>query len=74
MPLLEVKVDIAGGDRKGDPLVISLPEDFRNKTVPLLVDDGLVYAKADNQANIVIKNRETATLIKRKGFVVVNAE
>ena len=74
LPLLEVKVDIAGGDRKGDPLVISLPEEFRNKTVPLLVDDGLVYAKADNQANIVIKNKETATLIKRKGFVVVNAE
>ena len=74
LPLLEVKVDIAGGDRKGDPLVISLPEEFRNKTVPLLVDDGLVYAKADNQANIVIKNKETATLIKRKGFVVVNTE
>ena len=74
LPLLEVKVDIAGGDRKGDPLVISLPEEFRNKTVPLLVDDGLVYAKADNQANIVIKNKETSTLIKRKGFVVVNAE
>ena len=74
LPLLEVKVHIAGGDRKGDPLVISLPEEFRNKTVPLLVDDGLVYAKADNQANIVIKNKETSTLIKRKGFVVVNAE
>lgn len=74
LPLLDVKVDIAGGDRKGDPLVISLPEEFRNKTVPLLVDDGLVYARADNQANIVIKNKETSTLIKRKGFVVVNAE
>jgi len=74
LPLLDVKVDIAGGDRKGDPLVISLPEDFRNKTVPLLVDDWLVYAKADNQANIVIKNKETATLIKRKGFVVINVE
>lgn len=74
LPLLEVKVDIAGGDRKGDPLVISLPEEFRNKTVPLLVDDGLVYARADNQANIVIKNKETAMLIKRKGFFVVNAE
>lgn len=74
LPLLEVKVDIAGGDRKGDPLVISLPEELRNKTVPLLVDDGLVYARADNQANIVIKNKETAMLIKRKGFVVVNAE
>ena len=74
LPLLDVKVDIAGGDRKGDPLVISLPEEFRNKTVPLLVDDGLVYARADNQANIVIKNKETAMLIKRKGFVVVNAE
>lgn len=74
LPLLEVKVDIAGGDRKGDPLVISLPEEFRNKTVPLLVDDGLVYARADNQANIAIKNKETAMLIKRKGFVVVNAE
>ncbi len=74
LPLLDVKVDIAGGDRKGDPLMISLPEEFRNKTVPLLVDDGLVYAKADNQANIVIKNKETSTLIKRKGFVVVNAE
>ena len=74
LPLLEVKVDIAGGDRKGDPLVISLPEEFRNRTVPLLVDDGLVYARADNQANIVIKNKETAMLIKRKGFVVVNAE
>lgn len=73
LPLLDVKVDIAGGDRKGDPLVISLPEEFRNKTVPLLVDDGLVYARADNQANIVIKNKETSTLIKRKGFVVVNA-
>lgn len=74
LPLLDVKVDIAGGDRKGDPLVISLPEELRNKTVPLLVDDGLVYARADNQANIVIKNKETAMLIKRKGFVVVNAE
>lgn len=74
LPLLQVQVDIAGGERKGDPLVISLPEEFRNKTVPLLVDDGLVYAKADAQANIVIKNKETATLIKRKGFVVVNME
>ena len=54
--------------------MISLPEEFRNKTVPLLVDDGLVYAKADNNANIVIKAKETATLIKRKGFVVVNVE
>ncbi len=74
MPLLDVKVQIAGGERKNDPLVISLPEEFRNKTVPLLIDDGLVYAKVDNQANIVIKTKETATLIKRKGFVVVNAE
>ncbi len=69
-----MKVQIAGGERKNDPLVISLPEEFRNKTVPLLIDDGLVYAKVDNQANIVIKTKETATLIKRKGFVVVNAE
>lgn len=67
-------MDIAGGNRKGEPLVISLPESFREKTVPLLVDDGLVYAKADTQANIVIKNKETANLIKRKGFVVVNIE
>ncbi len=74
LPLLDVKVQIAGGERKNDPLVISLPEEFRNKTVPLLIDDGLVYAKVDNQANIVIKTKETATLIKRKGFVVVNAE
>lgn len=69
-----MQVDIAGGNRKGEPLVISLPESFREKTVPLLVDDGLVYAKADTQANIVIKNKETANLIKRKGFVVVNIE
>ncbi|MBQ9554153.1 hypothetical protein IJU97_04290 [bacterium] len=46
--------------------MISLPESFRNKTVPLLVDDGLVYAKADNQANIVINSKETQSLIKRK--------
>lgn len=69
-----MQVDIAGGNRKGEPLMISLPESFREKTVPLLVDDGLVYAKADTQANIVIKNKETANLMKRKGFVVVNIE
>jgi hypothetical protein len=72
--LLDVKVDIAGGERKNEPLIISLPENFRNKTVPLLVDDGLIYAKADNNANIVINSRQTSSLIKRKGFVVVNTE
>lgn len=74
LPLLDVKVDIAGGERKNEPLIISLPENFRNKTVPLLVDDGLIYAKADNNANIVINSRQTSSLIKRKGFVVVNTE
>ena len=72
--MLDVKVDIAGGERKNEPLIISLPENFRNKTVPLLVDDGLIYAKADNNANIVINSRQTSSLIKRKGFVVVNTE
>jgi predicted PilT family ATPase len=74
LPLLDVKVDIAWGERKNEPLIISLPESFRNKTVPLLVDDGLIYAKADNNANIVINSRQTSSLIKRKGFVVVNTE
>jgi predicted PilT family ATPase len=74
LPLLDVKVDIAWGERKWEPLIISLPESFRNKTVPLLVDDGLVYAKADNNANIVINSKQTSSLIKRKGFVVVNTE
>ena len=74
LPLLDVKVDIAWGDRKNEPLIISLPENYRNKTVPLLVDDGLVYAKTDNNANIVINSKQTASLIKRKGFVVVNTE
>ena len=74
LPLLDVKVDIAWGERKGEPLIISLPESFRNKTVPLLVDDWLIYAKADNNANIVINNKQTSSIIKRKGFVVVNTE
>jgi len=74
LPLLDVKVDVAGWERKNEPLIISLPESFRNKTVPLLVDDGLIYAKADNNANIVISSRQTSSLIKRKGFVVVNTE
>jgi hypothetical protein len=34
----------------------------------------LVYAKTDNNANIVINSKQTASLIKRKGFVVVNTE
>lgn len=71
LPLLDEKIDIAGGNKKNEPLVISLPEAYRNKTVCLLVDDGLVYAKANDQANIVINARETITLIRRKGFVVV---
>jgi hypothetical protein len=74
LPLLDVKVDIAWWERKWEPLIISLPESFRNKTVPLLVDDGLVYAKADNNANIIINSKQTSSLIKRKGFVVVNTE
>jgi len=74
LPLLDVKVDIAWWNKKWEPLVISLPEEFKNKTVPLLIDDGLVYGKADNQANIVLNNKEIISLVRRKGFVIVNTE
>jgi hypothetical protein len=40
----------------------------------LLIDDGLVYGKADNQANIVLNNKEIISLVRRKGFVIVNTE
>ena len=53
--------------------VVLTVEDTKSEG-PVHKADGLVYARADNQANIVIKNKETAMLIKRKGFVVVNAE
>lgn len=72
MPLLDIKIDIAGGNKKNESLVISLPEEYRNKTMTLLVDDGLVYAKTNAQANIVINNKQTMALIRRKGFVVVD--
>lgn len=74
LPLLDAKIDIAGGDRKNDPLIISLPEEYRNKTICLLVDDGLIYAKSNDQANILINNRETCNLIKKKGFVIVKTQ
>ena len=74
LPLLDAKIDIAGGERKNDPLIISLPEEYRNKTICLLVDDGLIYAKSNDQANILINNRETCNLIKKKGFVVVKTQ
>ena len=74
LPLLDAKIDIAGGDRKNDPLIISLPEEYRNKTICLLVDDGLIYAKSNDQANILINNRETSNLIKKKGFVIVKTQ
>ena len=74
LPLLDAKIDIAGGDRKNEPLIISLPEEYRNKTICLLVDDGLIYAKSNDQANILINNRETSNLIKKKGFVIVKIQ
>lgn len=74
LPLLDAKVDIAGGNSKNEPLVISLPEEYRNKTICLLVDDGLVYAKSNSQANIVINNKQSIQLIKRKGFVIVDLQ
>lgn len=74
LPLLDAKVDIAGGNSKNEPLIISLPEAYRNKTICLLVDDGLVYAKSNDQANIVINNKQTIQLIKRKGFVIVDLQ
>lgn len=72
MPLLDVKVDIAGGNKKNEPLVIALPQEYANKTMVLLVDDGLLYAKTNSQANIVINTKELITLIRRKGFVLVD--
>lgn len=74
LPLLDVKVDIAGGNKKNEPLVIALPEEYRNTTICLLIDDGLIYTKTNAQANIVINNRETATMIRRKGFVIVDTQ
>ena len=71
LPLLDVKVDIAGGNKKNEPLVIALPQEYANQTITLLVDDGLLYAKTNNQANIVINDKQVTTLIKRKGFVIV---
>ena len=71
LPLLDVKVDIAGGNKKNEPLVIALPQEYANQTVTLLVDDGLLYAKTNNQANIVINDKQVITLIRRKGFVIV---
>ena len=72
MPLLDVKVDIAGGNKKNEPLVIALPQEYANKTMVLLVDDGLLYAKTNSQANIVINTKELITLIRRKSFVLVD--
>ena len=66
--MLDVKVDIAGGNKKNEPLVIALPQEYANKTMALLVDDGLLYAKTNSQANIVINTKELITLIRRKGF------
>ena len=71
LPLLDVKVDIAGGNKKNEPLVIALPQEYANQTITLLVDDGLLYAKTNNQANIVINDKQVTTLIRRKGFVIV---
>ena len=70
--MLDVKVDIAGGNKKNEPLVIALPQEYANKTMALLVDDGLLYAKTNSQANIVINTKELITLIRRKGFVLVD--
>ncbi len=67
-----MKVDIAGGNKKNEPLVIALPQEYANKTMALLVDDGLLYAKTNSQANIVINTKELITLIRRKGFVLVD--
>lgn len=67
-----MKVDIAGGNKKNEPLVIALPQEYANKTMVLLVDDGLLYAKTNSQANIVINTKELITLIRRKGFVLVD--
>lgn len=66
-----MKVDIAGGNKKNEPLVIALPQEYANQTITLLVDDGLLYAKTNNQANIVINDKQVTTLIRRKGFVIV---
>ena len=70
--MLDVKVDIAGGNKKNEPLVIALPQEYANKTMVLLVDDGLLYSKTNSQANIVINTKELITLIRRKGFVLVD--
>lgn len=67
-----MKVDVAGGNKKNEPLVIALPQEYANKTMVLLVDDGLLYAKTNSQANIVINTKELITLIRRKGFVLVD--
>ena len=67
-----MKVDIAGGNKKNEPLVIALPQEYANKTMALLVDDGLLYAKTNSQANIIINTKELITLIRRKGFVLVD--
>lgn len=67
-----MKVDIAGGNKKNEPLVIALPQEYANKTMALLVDDGLLYAKTNSQANIVINTKELIALIRRKGFVLVD--
>ena len=67
-----MKVDIAGGNKKNEPLVIALPQEYANKTMALLVDDGLLYAKTNSQANIVINTKELITLIRRKGFLIVD--
>lgn len=67
-----MKVDVAGGNKKNEPLVIALPQEYANKTMALLVDDGLLYAKTNSQANIVINTKELITLIRRKGFVLVD--
>ena len=67
-----MKVDIAGGNKKNEPLVIALPQEYANKTMALLVDDGLLYAKTNSQANIVINTQELITLTRRKGFVLVD--
>ena len=34
----------------------------------------IIYAKSNDQANILINNRETCNLIKKKGFVIVKTQ
>lgn len=71
LPLLDIQVQLAGGNGKNDPFIISLPQEYASRTLPLLLNDDIVYTQVDRNANIVIKDRQTINMMKKSGFLFV---